>query len=160
MDPAGIGFSKPYLIAAEKRMSSTDCLKTIALYTDGAFLGSVKPFAAFNVYANGGICQPECLCPPYVNTPLSTYPLSVALSAFYGFDLHLPLYSCPGMVRDAQLCFHFTAVRLTIESIRLNQTRNYPTIGPDRVFFTLFDNFTTPGRYNLTTTAFPPYSSP
>lgn len=60
LDPAGYLFTKPIELPPNRRLSATDFKITKAIYTDTKGLGSPKPMAAINIYANGGHDQPNC----------------------------------------------------------------------------------------------------
>lgn len=60
LDPAGYLFTKPTEIPARRRLNATDFKVTKAIYTDKKGLGSAKPMAAINIYANKGEDQPNC----------------------------------------------------------------------------------------------------
>lgn len=159
LDPAGIPFSKPRLIAEILRLSKGDARTIVAVHSDPQFLGSALEFANFSIFLNDG-CQPECLCPPYLDTLAPGRVLGFLLDLYYGLDLATPTVLCRGWIRQAELCFHFTAIRIAIEAIRQGQTQNYITTGPtgQRVPFTLSTIYPAEGRYQLNTRAFYPYN--
>lgn len=62
LDPAGPLLSEPpdFAEPTTRRLSGTDCLNTIAIYTDTNGDGSPVAYTNISIYADGGLNQNHC----------------------------------------------------------------------------------------------------
>lgn len=60
LDPAGPGFTTPFLVSTEKRLTQNDARFVQAIITSAYTLGVQVPVGTANFVANGGLTQPGC----------------------------------------------------------------------------------------------------